>query len=154
MNKNMKKIIPIIIALVIIGGGVFYGGMKYGQSKSISPRQAFQDLSPEERQQFFQGNIGGSLQRGTGRGDGSNFLAGEVINKDEQSLTIKMPDGGSKIIFFSDSTEISKTTEGSISDIEIGKQIMISGSQNSDGSYTAQTIQIRQLPLPNANNSK
>ena len=53
-----------------------------------------------------------------------------------------MTDGSSKIVFFSDSTEISKTTEGAVDDIEIGKQIMVSGDQNSDGSYTAKTIQL------------
>jgi len=141
----MKKIIPIIVALIIIGGGAFYGGMKYQQSKSSFgnfSRQNFQNLSEEQRQQLLQGNVGGSFGQGTGRGTGTNFLNGEVIAKDEQSLTLKMSDGGSKIIFFSDSTEISKTTEGSIGDIEIGKQIMVSGGQNSDGSYTAKTIQL------------
>ncbi len=141
----MKRIIPIIIiSIIVIGGGAFYGGMKYEQSKSPFSdlsRQNFQNLSPEQRQQLFQGNIGESFQRGIGRGTGSNLLNGKVIDKDEQSLALKMPDGGSKIVFFSDSTQISKTTEGSIDDIEIGKQIMISGEQNSDGSYTAKTIQ-------------
>lgn len=141
----MKKTILIfIIVLIVVGAGAFYGGMKYGQSRnSLSnlSRQNFQNLSPEQRQQFVQGNIEGGLQRGIGSRAG--FLSGEVIAKDEQSLTLKMLDGGSKIVFFSDSTEISKMTEGSINDIEIGKQIMVSGDQNSDGSYTAKTIQIR-----------
>ena len=136
MNKFMaKKIILIIIALAVIGGGAFYGGMKYGQSKN--PR-----LSSEQRQQFLQGNIEGNLPRGTERGVGAGFLTGEVIAKDEQSLTLKMQDGSSKIVFFSDSTEISKTAEGSIGDVEIGKQIVVNGDQNSDGSYTAKTIQL------------
>ena len=142
----MKKLIPIIIALVIVGGGAFYGGMKYEQSKSPLDnfsRQNFQNLSEEDRQQLFQGNVGGTIQRGVERGTGAGFLNGEVIDKDEQSLTLKMTDGSSKIIFFSGSTEISKTAEGSINDIEIGKQIMVSGEQNSDGSYTAKTIQLR-----------
>ena len=39
-------------------------------------------------------------------------------------------------------TQISKTVEGKIEDIEIGKQIMVSGDQNSDGSITAKTIQL------------
>jgi len=154
----MKKILPIIlVVIIIVGVGVFYGGMKYGQSKTSSSNpfgQNFQNLTPEQRQQLLQGNVGGNLQRGAERGDGANFLSGEVISKDQQSLTIKMPDGSSKIIFFSDSTKVSKTIDGATSDIETGKQIMVSGSQNSDGSYTAQTIQIRQLPLPNANNSQ
>lgn len=141
----MKKITQIIIVLVIVGGGAFYWGMKYGQSKSPFSdlsRQNFQNLSPGQHQQFFQGNIGESFQRGIGRGTGLNLLSGEVIDKDEQSLTLKLPDGGSKIVFFSDSTEISKATEGLIDDVEVGKQIIVSGEQNSDGSYTAKTIQL------------
>ena len=125
-----KKLITIILIshLIAIGVGV-YGGMKYGQSKSPLSnlsRQNFQNLSPEQRQQLSQGRTGG--------GTGANFLSGEVITKDEQSLTLKMSDGSSKIVFFSDSTQISKTTEGSIGDVEVGKQIMVSGDQNSDGS--------------------
>jgi hypothetical protein len=134
----MKKLIPILVVILLaVGGGAFYGGMKYGQNKSpVSnlSRQNFQNLSPEQRQQLLQGRTGGRT--------GANFLNGEVISKDEKSLTLKIQDGGSKIIFFSDSTQISKTTEGSINDIEIGKQIMVSGDQNSDGSYTAKTIQL------------
>ena len=134
----MKKIILIFIVLtLVVAGGGFYGGMKYGESKSalsqFSP-QNFQNLSPEEREQFSQERMG--------RGIGAGFLSGEVIDRDEQSLTLKIPDGGSRIVFFSSSTEISKMTEGAIGDIEIGKQIMVSGEENSDGSYTAKTIQL------------
>ena len=134
----MKKIIPLfIILLIIVGGGAFYGGMKYGQSKwglGNFSRQNFQNLSEEERQQLF--------QRGVGMRTGAGFLNGEVIARDEQSLTLKLPDGSTKIIFFSSSTQTSKTIEGTIDDIEIGKEIMVSGDQNSDGSYTAKTIQL------------
>jgi len=126
MNKFMaKKIIPIIITLIIIGGGIFYGGMKYEQSKSpLSQfsRQNSQNLYQEQRQQFSQGR--------TGAGAGANFLTGEVIAKDEQSLTIKIPAGGSKIIFFSDSTEISKFVNGAPNDLEIGKTISVNGATN------------------------
>lgn len=134
-----KKIIPIIIALVIVGGGTFYGGMRYGQSKnplSNFSRQNFQNLTPEQRQQFSQQGIGR-------REAGAGFLAGEIIGKDEQSLTLKMPDSGSKIIFFSDSTNVVKSVDGSKNDLTIGEQVIISGEENSDGSYTAKMIQLR-----------
>jgi len=137
----MKKLLLIIM----VGGGTFYGGMKYGEGKSPLGQfsgQNFQNLSSEQRQELFQGNVGGAFQERVGRGAGAGFLNGEVIARDEQSLTLKMPDGGSKIVFFSDSTEISKTTEGTKNDIEVGKQIVVSGEQNSDGSYTAKTIQL------------
>jgi hypothetical protein len=128
----MKKIILFVIVLIIVGAGAFFGGMKYQQNKISSQRTSFQNLSPEQRQQF--------VQR-AGRA-GANFLSGEVISKDEKSLTLKLLDGSTKIVFFSGSTQISKATEGTVDDIEIGKQIFVSGDQNSDGSYTAKTIQL------------
>ena len=139
----MKKIILIILLILAVAGS-FYGGMKYAQSKnsfSNFSRQNFQNLTSEERQQIFQGNVEGSLQAGVRTRAGMNFINGEVISKDDQSLTLKTVDGGSSIVFFSDSTQISKTIEGTIDDIGIGQQIMITGEQNSDGSYTAATIQ-------------
>jgi len=144
----MKKTLSIIIAIIIVGSGSFYGGIKYQQNKSSlgdSSRQNFQNLSAEQRQQTLQGNIVNSFGEGGDRMSGQNFLTGEVIAKDEESLTLKIPEGGSKIIFLSDSTQISKTTYGSISDIEIAKQIIITGEQNSDGIYTAKTIQLTSM---------
>ena len=96
----MNKFIPFIIAIVVIGGGSFYGGMKYAQSKSSADmRGGFANLSPEERhariQQFGQAN--GS--RGGERNGGGGSTAGEVLAKDDKSITIKLRDGGSKIIF-------------------------------------------------------
>lgn len=93
---------------------------------------------------FQQMGAAGTAGAQRGARNGGDFVSGEIISKDEQSLTLKMPDGGSKIVFFSDSIKILKTVEGSAEDIAAGKQIMVSGKQNSDGSYTAQTIQERQ----------
>lgn len=135
---NTKTISIFIGIVIVISGGAFYGGIKYGESKGgvgNFPPQNFQNLSDEERQQISQGKTG---VMGNGISPG---LSGEVIAKDEQSLTLKTQDDSSKIVFFSDSTKILKTTDGSMDDIGIGKKIMVSGKQNSDGSYTAQTIQ-------------
>lgn len=142
----MKKILPIIVVVLLVGGGAFYGGMKYGESKSSQGlvRGGFQDfnnLSSEERQQRLQqmgGNVG-NFQRNRGNG----FISGEILSKDDQSVTVKLQDGGSKIIFYSDSTEVSKFTSGSSGDLEIGKTIIANGTANSDGSITAQSIQLR-----------
>lgn len=141
----MKKILPIIITLIIvIGGGAFYGGMKYAESRR-SPaghfsRGEFQNLSPEERQQKLQqrGISGATMKRRTGSG----FATGEIISKDDKSITIKLPDGGSKIIFYSGKTKVSKFVNGTPDDLEIGKSVTIRGTANDDGSITAQSIQL------------
>lgn len=147
----MKKLLPIIVVLAVAAVGAFYGGMKYSQSKTPQrfiqgDFQEFRNLSPEERearaQQMGAAGIGFGA-RGLGGRTGSDFASGEIISKDDQSVTIKLPDGGSKIIFYSDSTEIGKFVSGASDDLEIGQSVTINGKANEDGSVTAQSIQLR-----------
>lgn len=143
-----KILIAIIIVAAVVGVGAFYGGMKYSQSRALSvfsqsDFQGLRNLSPQERQQQLQqfgANFGGTR---IGNRMGINSVIGEIIAKDEQSITVKLPDAGSKIIFFSDSTNIMKSVEGSKNDLMVGEQIVISGEENSDGSYIARTIDVR-----------
>ena len=135
-----KTIIIASIAVVLVGGGAFYGGVKYGQSNS-SQRGSFQNLSAEERQQRIQqAGIGGRAVNGAGIG---GLTAGEVISKDEQSITLNLRDGGSKIVFYSASVEISKFASGTMSDVAVGASVMVTGKTNTDGSVTAELIQLR-----------
>lgn len=89
------------------------------------------------------GRISANRQSGTG------VASGEIISKDDKSIIVKLRDGGSKLIFFSDKTSVSKMAEGSEEDIKVGEQVAANGSANSDGSITANTIQLRP-PLPPA----
>lgn len=147
----MNKLIAIVIATaVVVGGGAFFGGMKYAESKSQRgqfSRADFQNLSPEQRQQRLQ-ELGANAGAGGGfgggqRGNAGGFTTGEIISKDDKSVTIKLRDGGSKIVFLSDSTEISKFAEGDLNDLAVGKNISVNSIANSDGSITAQSIQLR-----------
>jgi len=141
-----KKILPIIILVVIVvGAGAFYGGMQYSKSQSKgSLSGGFANLTPEERQARFQqmGAGNGSSQR-MGQGAGAGFVNGEILSKDNQSLTIKLRDGGSKIVLFSTSTEVSRFIEGELNDLTVGQSVMVNGRANADGSITAQSIQVR-----------
>ncbi len=137
-----KTIIAFLVIILIVGAGAFFAGVKYGQSKSFGGRN-FGNLSAEQREALMQrANVGGAGFRG-GAERGGGFTVGEIISKDEQNLTVKLPDGSSKIVFFSSSTEISKFTEGNSDDLKTGETIMVSGTTNSDGSITASNIQIR-----------
>jgi len=149
----MKKVI-ILFIILLISAGIFYGGMRFQQSRGSgfnSPVsfQNQQNLSPEERQQRLQelgANASVGLRGGLGGGggqQGGGFTAGEIIAKDDKSVTVKLQAGGSKIVFLSGSIEITKFAAGALSDIEIGKNISVSGTVNSDGSITAQSIQLR-----------
>jgi len=125
---NEEKIKKLFSA----GGGSAFGG------------QNLQNLSPEERQQRLQelgGNVGGArLRQGFG---GQGLATGEIISKDDKSVTVKLRDGGSKIVFLSGSIEVTKSVSGTLVDLEVGKNISVNGTANSDGSITAQSIQLR-----------
>lgn len=82
-------------------------------------RQDFQNMSDSERAAFRErmqagggatGNRTGNGNQGQGqtgsriRAGGQLRISGEVLSKDDQSLTLKLQVGGSKIVFFSPAT--------------------------------------------------
>jgi hypothetical protein len=136
---NKKLFIIFLILVIVIGGGAFYGGMIYGKNKTT------QGISQERQQRFQQmgASAAGAMGGRSGNQAGNNFATGQIISKDDKSITVKLQDGGSKIIFFSDTTKIDKFTTGSSIDLEVGKTVMITGKTNQDGSIIAQSIQLR-----------
>lgn len=137
---DTKKIVIVAVGVVAIGGAAFFGGMKYNQTLKVSQRAAgkFGNFPAGDRQQ-----LGGRQMMGGG------VVAGEIISKDDKSITVKLRDGGSKIVFLSEKTTVQKADLGLVSDLLVGEQITSNGTANADGSITAQSIQIRNnQPLP------
>lgn len=134
---NMKKIIPIIIVIaVVVGAGSFYGGMVYGKAQAAQSAGA-------SAQRNNRGQFGGNF---SGRSGG--MTSGSIIAKDDTSITLKTRDGGSKIVLYSDQTEVSKFVAGAMSDLAVGDNVTVAGTANKDGSITAQTIQQRPAMPP------
>lgn len=132
MAKN--NLVIIIIVAVIAGGLGFFGGMQYQKSQpGIFSRGANQGFPREFNQQRVNGRQGNGMGRP---------VNGEIINLDENTITIKDRDGSSKIVVYSNSTKISKASEGSVSDLKVGEQVTAFGQEGSDGTVTAQTISI------------
>jgi hypothetical protein len=129
----MKNYLIIIVVAVIVGAVAFYGGIKYGQSSNPQANG----------QPGFGQNGGNGMFRRNGSGQNGGFAGGEIINQDSGSITVKLRSESSKIVLISSSTVITKSTDGSLSDLTLGKQVTVGGSTNSDGSITAQTVQIR-----------
>lgn len=144
MNIKNKKIILSVIVCAVIGVLSFFSGVSYGKGKSVnnSSFNRAQIGSSFGQENFNQRSQGGKNSR-SGIGSGGGIVSGEILSKDETSMTVKLRDGGSKIVFFAPSTKIEKTVGGTISDTIIGKQVMITGVTNTDGSVSATSIQIR-----------
>lgn len=136
MNKYL-----VMAIVVIVAGGSFYGGMAYGKTKNTASNRA-----------AFANGLG-RQGRSAGFGqNGANFATGQIVSIDGNSLSLKLRDGGSKVIFYSGTTTVSKFAAGKVSDLVVGDPISVNGQTNSDGSITAQSIQLRpNLPnsLPN-----
>ncbi len=144
MQKNIG--IVAVVAIVAFGGGVFYG--KYSTGTTLAD---LKNMSNQDRRTALSDagiNFGGGMNGGNGRrsnvgASGDQFISGEVLSIDAKSITLKLQDGGSKIIYTSADTKISKSVPGASNDIKQQMQIVISGSANESGDVTAKTIQIR-----------
>ena len=117
----------ILFIIFVVGAGAFYGGMRYQASKT---------------------EVRVSGTRG-GRGGSGSFISGEIITHDDTGVTIKLRDGGSKIVFFSKNTMVTKSVAGSVDDIILGAQATVMGASNSDGSIIAESVQLRSLLVNN-----
>jgi hypothetical protein len=139
-NKNLFTVkgpqallIVGIIALLIGGAAGFFGGMQYQKGKVTANTQA---------------GLNGNFQRGNrtraGRPGGANGMAvrGQIISADNNSITVKMMDGSTKIVILGSNSVIAKTTTASASDLVNGANVIVFGTTNSDGSVTAQNVQI------------
>lgn len=135
---NGKQIVSLVVVAIVFAGGGFFGGMKYAQSKAPA--------IPAGRGQFAGQGFGGRGARGA---NGMAFVGGQVMSVDNGTITVKLMNGGSQIIILAPSTQFRKAVDGTAADVAVGKQITVTGSQNSDGSLTAQNVQIRNM-APNA----
>jgi len=137
MKKNLYLF--LVVGAVAIAGGSFYGGMQYQKSRQ-----------PASARDFFAQQTGGRVGSFTGgqqaiRRDAANggMTAGEVVSKDDTSVTLSLQDGGSKIVLLASSTNIGMMAEGTADDLSEGTSVIVTGSSNADGSITASMIQIR-----------
>ena len=124
-----------VISVVIVGVLSFFGGMKFQESKFPGSSRPFTG-------RFGDGNATGSQQN---RGRPGGQVTGEVISNDDKSITVRLQDGSSKIVLFSGSTSINKSAQGSTGDLKVGEQVAVFGSNNTDGTVTAQNIQLNPI---------
>lgn len=133
MKNNQIFLVLVLLAVVV---GAFYGGMKYQQNQSMSLNGG--------------GNIPNGI-RGMGRegvgiagnrNGGFRPVNGDIISADSTSITVKLPDGSSRIVLITDKTTINKAAAATKVDLISGEKVAVFGNTNADGSVTAQSIQL------------
>lgn len=127
-TKN-NLIITVIVAL-LVGAGGFFAGMKFGQSQGTPA------TGQTARGQFMRnGNSQGQFR-------GNRPVTGDIISAGAKSITVKLADGSTKLVLISDSTQINKADSATAADLITGATVAVFGVTNSDGSVTAQNIQL------------
>lgn len=132
----MNKQIITIIIVITVGALGFFGGTKYQESKSINNRFGgnFQNMRGQQSSGQNQ------MRRG-----GFRPVMGEIINQDENSITVKLTDGSSKIVLLSEKTTYNKAETATKTDLKKGERVNVFGTENTDGSVTAQNIQLNPI---------
>jgi uncharacterized protein (UPF0333 family) len=132
----MKRwLIPVVAVVVIaVGVGCFFGGRATVSTTAKVPAGFPTNGSIPSGANGTRGNRAG------------NVVFGSIIANDGTSITVKTQDGSTKIVNFSGSTTISKSTTGSASDLTVGQEVTVSGSTDSaTGTVTASTISVGRL---------
>jgi hypothetical protein len=141
--KKQNTLVITILVVIIVGAGGFFAGMKYQQG---------------QRGQFGGRMMGGNQQGNNNNGNRMGFrpVNGDIIASDDKSITVKASDGSSKIVLVSQTTTINKAAIATKDDLKVGEKVAVFGQTNSDGSVTAQNIQLNpiQRNLPDGNQPK
>ena len=143
MNK-INHIVGMVVVIIIIAGVAFYGGMTY-KKNSIAVS------ATSNRVGFQGGNTGNRVGRVGGNGGmNGGGVSGDIISRTDTTMTVKMRDSSSKVVIYSASTPVREITQVDIAldQLQVGKSITVNGTTNSDGSVTAQSIQLRASSTP------
>ncbi|RQW90456.1 MAG: hypothetical protein EHM79_01205 [Geobacter sp.] len=139
MNRTVWIIFGIV-ALLLVAGGSFYGGTLYGQNQAqtvlAARRQGAFPGAGENGQ--FNGQPGANARAGAQGG----MLFGQIAEIGDGMLTVTDNNGKQTQVKVTDTTLIEKQASVELTDLTQGETVMISGSQGTDGTITARSVQV------------
>ncbi len=133
MSRTLQIVLSVVV-LVIVAGGSFYGGMLFGERQVQSARAG-----------RFTGGPGGGLNGqggGFNNGQGRGGVFGQITEVGSNYIMVTDNSGAQTKVLVTDTTLIEKNASVKLTDLTNGDNVIDSGSQGSDGSYTARSVQI------------
>jgi len=140
MKRNWRMMVGILLAALVVAGGSFYGGTVYGKGQAqtafagpVNPGSGPAGMMP-----------GGTPPAGMGQpgGNQAGMLVGEIAEISATALTITDSSGKQTQVNVSGTTLIEKQASVTLADLTQGETVMVSGSQQSDGSISARSVQV------------
>jgi len=164
MKEQQQFSLTVLIAAIVIAGGAgFYGGTKYAGAGTPEQMvggfpQGPGGVPSEDIRQRFQGGTGApGGAGGQGFRGGSGFaqpVVGKIVATTENGFSVALEDGSSKVVIIGDSTTVMRSEAASSDALIAGESVMVMGSANDDGTYTARSVQIGQVMRPNSGSER
>jgi len=148
--KKIVVVIGVLLVIVAVGGGSFWAGMRVGENRVIQdPARFFQRLRGQGGQ--FPGMVGtpqagfpgavGTPQPGGEAGRMGGGVMGTIKAVEGDTLVVTTEEGEIRVQT-TDTTLIEKSMAVGVGELEVGEQVVVSGSRNDDGSITARSIRV------------
>lgn len=129
---NNKYLTPVLVVALIgaVGAASFFAGVKFTSfEKNITVEAAMP-------RNFHRGMMKQMVD--------NSRIAGEVIEKDGNTITVKRPTGLTEKIIITSDTDITKTNQSTLSDLQVGDKVMVFGKEENE-EFSAETLQINPL---------
>jgi hypothetical protein len=114
---------------------------------SDAERAEIQNMTEEERQSYFQEQMGANAPtgtRGTGApGGGGMSIEGEVLDAAADSMTVQTTNGGSQRFYLNDSTVIAFAQGAEAAAIAKGDSVIVTAQPAADNVQTATAVIVR-----------
>ena len=141
--KNESKIVGIALILIVIIGFIAFGvGMAFQRVRLAGG--FYYGRPGVVRYGFGSGRFGmmgyGGMMNGSWMRNG--VLNGTISAISGNQVTIKLPDGSTRTISLSSSTQYSQLSTASQSNLQQGQNVTITGQISQNGSISAQTFRI------------
>jgi len=142
--KRIWKVLIGVAVVVAVGGGAFWGGTKFEESRILAnPSLLFQQGLGRRDGQFpnaqFLGGANVAPQAAADARAGGGTMG--TIESVEGNVVILTTQNGTVSVQTSDTTLVEKLMSVGVSDLTVGERVVVSGSANDDGSITARSIQ-------------
>jgi hypothetical protein len=139
MKKTVISIVALLVIMALVAGS-FWAGMSFGQAQANQGRERFRGPGGQVPGLFGTPQPG---QRGAGRFAGGIMGTIEAVEGDTLIVTTQE---GDISVRTTDTTLIEKYITVTVGDLEAGEGVMVSGTRQDDGSYTARSIRVLQIP--------
>ena len=140
--KKVWVVTGIVLVVLIVGAGSFWGGMSYGESRATP------DIETLMRERMAAGGGGFPGGRGSGQGMGMGGAQGGgvmgTIEAVEDSTLVVSSNDGIVRVRTTDTTLIQKMMAVEVDALDVGTTVLVIGSENDDGTITARSVQSMQ----------